>query len=176
MRWLPSSLAVLVCFTGILSLSLADDGARRRRGRENQVEKKRSGDGARASGLRVDVDAEHPGGAKGGARGGATGPETELHKPVEGLEKLGWFIGENGWGRHYTDTHTASTHLDLLGMHIPFSWVWVPSAWVSVAHPSQSFSARPSSMLTIGYLSHHAWYIATISALDFRDLSPFLKR
>ena len=43
------------------------------------------------------------------------------------LSYLGWFVGENGWGRHYTDTHTASTRLDLLGMHIPFSWVWVPS-------------------------------------------------
>lgn len=39
---------------------------------------------------------------------------------------LGWFTGENGWGRHWADTHGPSTKLDLLGLHIPFSWAWVP--------------------------------------------------
>ena len=39
---------------------------------------------------------------------------------------LGWFVGENGWGRHYADTHSASTHLDLLGLHLPWTWAWVP--------------------------------------------------
>jgi dolichyl-phosphate-mannose-protein mannosyltransferase len=39
---------------------------------------------------------------------------------------LGWFVGENGWGRHYADGHSASTHLDLLGVTIPWTWAWVP--------------------------------------------------
>ena len=43
------------------------------------------------------------------------------------LSYLGWFTGENSWGRHYADTHSASTHLNLpLGMHLPFTWGWVP--------------------------------------------------
>lgn len=42
------------------------------------------------------------------------------------LSYLGWFVGENGWGRHWADTHSASTKLDLFGVHIPFSWAWVP--------------------------------------------------
>jgi dolichyl-phosphate-mannose-protein mannosyltransferase len=42
------------------------------------------------------------------------------------LSYLGWFVGENSWGRHYTDTHSASTRLDLLGLHIPFTWTWLP--------------------------------------------------
>jgi dolichyl-phosphate-mannose--protein O-mannosyl transferase len=40
---------------------------------------------------------------------------------------LGWFTGENSWGRHWADNHGPSTHLDLLGAHIPFSWAWVPA-------------------------------------------------
>jgi dolichyl-phosphate-mannose-protein mannosyltransferase len=40
---------------------------------------------------------------------------------------LGWFTGENGWDRHWADTHSASTHLDLLGVRVPFSWGWVPA-------------------------------------------------
>ncbi|MDT4959110.1 MAG: dolichyl-phosphate-mannose-protein mannosyltransferase [Pseudonocardiales bacterium] len=43
------------------------------------------------------------------------------------LSYLGWFTGENSWGRHYADTHSASTHLNLpLGIHLPFTWSWVP--------------------------------------------------
>ena len=44
------------------------------------------------------------------------------------LTYLGWFFGENGWNRHYTDSHPASTRLNLpLGLHMSFSWAWVPS-------------------------------------------------
>ena len=39
---------------------------------------------------------------------------------------LGWFVGENGWNRHWADTHSATTHLHVLGMSIPFWWAWVP--------------------------------------------------
>ena len=39
---------------------------------------------------------------------------------------LGWFTGENSWGRHWADTHGPSTHLNLLGMHVGFTWAWVP--------------------------------------------------
>jgi dolichyl-phosphate-mannose--protein O-mannosyl transferase len=42
------------------------------------------------------------------------------------LSYLGWFTGENGWARHWADTHGPSTQLDLLGLHIPVSWAWVP--------------------------------------------------
>jgi dolichyl-phosphate-mannose--protein O-mannosyl transferase len=40
---------------------------------------------------------------------------------------LGWFTGENSWGRHWADVHSPSTHLDVLGLHIPFTWAWVPA-------------------------------------------------
>jgi dolichyl-phosphate-mannose--protein O-mannosyl transferase len=44
---------------------------------------------------------------------------------------LGWFVGENGWNRHWADTHTASTTLKVWGLHslgvdIPFNWGWLP--------------------------------------------------
>jgi dolichyl-phosphate-mannose--protein O-mannosyl transferase len=40
---------------------------------------------------------------------------------------LGWFVGENGWGRHYADNHSASTTLHLLGLNVPWTWAWVPA-------------------------------------------------
>jgi dolichyl-phosphate-mannose--protein O-mannosyl transferase len=43
------------------------------------------------------------------------------------LSYLGWFMGENSWGRHWADTHSASTKLQILGVHIPWTWGWVPS-------------------------------------------------
>ena len=44
------------------------------------------------------------------------------------MSYLGWFAGENSWNRHWADTHSASAHLNLpLGIHIPFSWAWVPA-------------------------------------------------
>ena len=43
------------------------------------------------------------------------------------LTYLGWFLGENSWNRHYTDTNGPSTRLHLLGLRVPFTWDWVPS-------------------------------------------------
>jgi dolichyl-phosphate-mannose-protein mannosyltransferase len=43
------------------------------------------------------------------------------------LTYTGWFVGENGWGRHYADNHSASTTLHLLGIPIPWTWAWVPA-------------------------------------------------
>jgi dolichyl-phosphate-mannose--protein O-mannosyl transferase len=43
------------------------------------------------------------------------------------LTYLGWFLGENSWNRHWTDSHPASTRLDLLGLRVGFNWGWVPS-------------------------------------------------
>jgi dolichyl-phosphate-mannose--protein O-mannosyl transferase len=41
---------------------------------------------------------------------------------------LGWFAGETSWGRHYANSHSSSTKLNLpFGIHIPFNWGWVPS-------------------------------------------------
>jgi dolichyl-phosphate-mannose-protein mannosyltransferase len=40
---------------------------------------------------------------------------------------LGWFVGENGWGRHWADNHSASTHLDIFGLSIPWTWAWLPA-------------------------------------------------
>jgi dolichyl-phosphate-mannose-protein mannosyltransferase len=42
------------------------------------------------------------------------------------LTYLGWFTGENGFDRHWSDTHRTSTRLDVFGVHLPFSWAWVP--------------------------------------------------
>jgi dolichyl-phosphate-mannose-protein mannosyltransferase len=40
---------------------------------------------------------------------------------------LGWFASENGWNRHWADTHSASGRINVLGLHIPFWWGWVPA-------------------------------------------------
>jgi dolichyl-phosphate-mannose-protein mannosyltransferase len=43
------------------------------------------------------------------------------------LTYLGWFAGEDGWDRHWADSHSTSAHLNLpLGLRIPFNWGWVP--------------------------------------------------
>lgn len=43
------------------------------------------------------------------------------------LTYLGWFAGENGWNRHWADSHGTSSRLNLpFGIHLPFSWAWVP--------------------------------------------------
>ncbi len=42
------------------------------------------------------------------------------------LTYLGWFTGENGWNRHWADSHQASATLDFLPFKVPFSWAWVP--------------------------------------------------
>jgi dolichyl-phosphate-mannose--protein O-mannosyl transferase len=43
------------------------------------------------------------------------------------LTYLGWFVGENGWNRHWADSHGPSTRLDIWGLRVPFTWGWVPS-------------------------------------------------
>jgi dolichyl-phosphate-mannose-protein mannosyltransferase len=40
---------------------------------------------------------------------------------------LGWFAGENSWNRHWADSHPSATHLDILGLRIPFNWGFLPS-------------------------------------------------
>jgi dolichyl-phosphate-mannose--protein O-mannosyl transferase len=40
---------------------------------------------------------------------------------------LGWFTSENGWNRHWADTHSTHTHFRFLGFRIPLWWGWVPS-------------------------------------------------
>ncbi|HLY33518.1 MAG TPA: hypothetical protein VKQ07_03210, partial [Jatrophihabitantaceae bacterium] len=38
------------------------------------------------------------------------------------------FTGENSWNRHWADTHSTSTRLNLpFGIHMPWNWGWVPS-------------------------------------------------
>jgi dolichyl-phosphate-mannose-protein mannosyltransferase len=39
---------------------------------------------------------------------------------------IGWFTGENSWGRHWADTHGPATHIGLFGLKVPFTWAWVP--------------------------------------------------
>jgi dolichyl-phosphate-mannose--protein O-mannosyl transferase len=39
---------------------------------------------------------------------------------------LGWFVGENGWGRHWADTHGPSTTIHAFGLSVPWTWAWVP--------------------------------------------------
>ncbi len=51
----------------------------------------------------------------------------------------------------------------------PTSWIFEPMVFVRSFQPSQSSSARPSSMEKMGYFSTHSAYILTISsALTFR--------
>jgi dolichyl-phosphate-mannose--protein O-mannosyl transferase len=42
------------------------------------------------------------------------------------LTYLGWFVGENGWNRHWADSHGPSARLNLWGLRVPFNWGWVP--------------------------------------------------
>jgi dolichyl-phosphate-mannose-protein mannosyltransferase len=42
------------------------------------------------------------------------------------LTYLGWFVGENGWNRHWADSHGPSARLNLFGIRVPFNWGWVP--------------------------------------------------
>ncbi|MDT4938683.1 MAG: dolichyl-phosphate-mannose-protein mannosyltransferase [Pseudonocardiales bacterium] len=44
------------------------------------------------------------------------------------LSYIGWFTGENSWGRHWTDTHPSTVgHFAFHGLRIPLWWGWVPS-------------------------------------------------
>jgi hypothetical protein len=47
----------------------------------------------------------------------------------------------------------------------PTSWTLSPSFLVSLAQPSQSFSARPSSRERMGYLAHQPAQRSIISSL-----------
>jgi dolichyl-phosphate-mannose-protein mannosyltransferase len=43
------------------------------------------------------------------------------------LTYLGWFTGENGWNRHWADSHSSHGYLTLWKLgRIPFWWGWVP--------------------------------------------------
>jgi dolichyl-phosphate-mannose--protein O-mannosyl transferase len=42
------------------------------------------------------------------------------------LTYLGWFVGEDGWNRHWADAHGSSARLSLFGLKVPFNWGWVP--------------------------------------------------
>ncbi len=44
------------------------------------------------------------------------------------LSWLGWFAGENSWGRHWADSHPSATRLNILGLRIPFNWGFLPNA------------------------------------------------
>jgi dolichyl-phosphate-mannose-protein mannosyltransferase len=39
---------------------------------------------------------------------------------------LGWFAGENSYGRHYADTTSTIGHIHLLSVKIPIWWGWLP--------------------------------------------------
>ncbi len=43
------------------------------------------------------------------------------------LSNLGWFAGENSYNRHWADTHRGYARLDLLGVHVPFDWGFLPN-------------------------------------------------
>ncbi len=76
---------------------------------------------------------------------------------------LGWFIGENGFNRHWTDGRSTSARLDILGLRIPFNWGWVPSPLRSLGwstldayrfHQSldsgHTYGSKPWSWLVMG--------------------------
>jgi dolichyl-phosphate-mannose--protein O-mannosyl transferase len=57
----------------------------------------------------------------------ATGPFVVAPVATYLLANLGWFVGENGWNRHWADTHRTAATLHLLGLNVPFNWAWVPA-------------------------------------------------
>ena len=77
---------------------------------------------------------------------------------------IGWFVGENGWNRHWADSHGASTHLNLpFGLHVPFDWGWVPGPIRSLGSytldayrfhqgldSGHSYGSKPWSWLVLG--------------------------
>src|SRR5512132_2671924 len=56
-------------------------------------------------------------------------------------------------------------------MSSPTSSTFVPNSEVRIFQPCQSFSARPSSISTIGYCPTHDSHSSTISSDVFVDLS-----
>ena len=76
---------------------------------------------------------------------------------------LGWFVGENGWGRHWADNHGPSTTLHLFGLHVPWTWAWVPDpirslgSWTLQAYrfhegldSGHTYQSNPWSWLVLG--------------------------
>jgi dolichyl-phosphate-mannose--protein O-mannosyl transferase len=43
------------------------------------------------------------------------------------LSNLGWFAGENSYNRHWADGRRSYARLDLLGLHVPFNWGFLPN-------------------------------------------------
>jgi len=80
------------------------------------------------------------------------------------LTYLGWFAGENGWNRHWADSHGPSFRLNVLGLfHLPFSWAWVPGPLRSLGWTHQdayrfhshldsphAYGSNPWSWLVLG--------------------------
>ncbi len=77
---------------------------------------------------------------------------------------LGWFAGENSWGRHWADTHGGSTKLTLpLGLRIPFNWDFLPGAvrslgayhlqayrFAQTLYSPHPYGSKPWSWLVLG--------------------------
>jgi dolichyl-phosphate-mannose--protein O-mannosyl transferase len=79
------------------------------------------------------------------------------------LTYIGWFAGENAWGRHWADTHDASATLHLFWIDIPWTWAWVPDpvrslgAWTLDAYrfhvhltSGHAYGSKPWSWLVDG--------------------------
>ncbi|MEP6599856.1 MAG: phospholipid carrier-dependent glycosyltransferase [Actinomycetota bacterium] len=80
------------------------------------------------------------------------------------LSWLGWFAGENSWGRHWADAHGSSATMNLpLGIHLPFNWGFLPAGLRSLGayhldayrfHESLSsphaYGSKPWSWLILG--------------------------
>ena len=79
------------------------------------------------------------------------------------LTYLGWFIGENGWNRHWADSHGPSARLNLWGLRVPFNWGWVPGPLRSLGwntldayrfhvglHSGHAYASTPWSWLVLG--------------------------
>jgi dolichyl-phosphate-mannose--protein O-mannosyl transferase len=76
---------------------------------------------------------------------------------------LGWFTGENAWGRYWADTHGTSAQLNLLGVRIPFDWAWLPGPIRSLGayhlqayrfhetlYSPHAYGSKPWSWLVLG--------------------------
>jgi dolichyl-phosphate-mannose-protein mannosyltransferase len=79
------------------------------------------------------------------------------------VANLGWFVGENGWNRHWADTHSTSARLNLFGLRVPFNWSWVPAPVRSLGsyvldafrfheslHSPHAYGSKPWSWLVLG--------------------------
>jgi dolichyl-phosphate-mannose-protein mannosyltransferase len=79
------------------------------------------------------------------------------------MSYLGWFVGENGWNRHWADNHGTAAHLRLPGVRVPFDWGWVPGpirslgSWTLDAYrfhenldSGHPYASKPWSWLVLG--------------------------